>query len=90
MSERTSNDAVRTCPYCGQSYQPEAGDFHDDSREEECGGCGKKYWAYDSFSVTHYAVPSCGLNGEDHDMVVPIGSPYAFCSKCGRCEPIGG
>lgn len=55
--EQTMNTAERVCPYCGDSYQPEAADYDDRDHEEECDGCGKTYIARDDFTVTHYAIP---------------------------------
>lgn len=56
MAKRTSDDTQRICPHCGHAYQPEAGTYSEDVREEDCEKCGRTYSAYDSFWVTHYAV----------------------------------
>ena len=90
MAEQTCDDSNRECPYCGHSYQPESEDYSNDTREEECSECGKKYIAHDSFSVTHYATPDCELNGEQHDWQprpLPGGRTHPFCERCDRCQP---
>lgn len=83
------NDVI--CPYCGNRYQPEAEDFDEDTREEECGECGKTYKLHDSFTVTHFTKPDCELNGEQHKWV-PVklrdGRVHDFCSVCNQCRPI--
>lgn len=55
--QRTTSTSERICPYCGDSYQPEACEYSEDCRGMICFQCGKAYMAYDSFEVTHYAVP---------------------------------
>lgn len=85
--EATINDPVRVCPYCGSEHQPEAEDYSEDERIEECGDCGKKYYAHDIFSVEHAARPDCELNGEQHEWEEKPKYPdYKFCEKCGRCK----
>lgn len=89
--EETSNSRGRVCPYCRHEYQPEGEDFSEDRREEECGGCGKYYYAEDVFSVRHVAVPDCELNDESHDWrdkELRGGRRHPFCEKCGKCKPI--
>jgi hypothetical protein len=91
MAERTFDDSVRKCPYCEHAYQPESETYSEDSRVEECEGCGKNYHAKDSFSVTHYAEPDCELNGEVHDWqdkCVRGGRKHPFCTKCEKCMPM--
>lgn len=81
MSEETFDNTNRICPYCGCKYQvDEPGG--EDLREEECSECGKRYHAYDTYTVTHYAVPDCELNGEQHEF--PPLSKHQFCGKCGK------
>lgn len=89
MAEKTLDDSNRICPYCGAAYQPEHEDFSEDNRIEECEGCKKRYHAYDSFSVTHYATPDCELNGEQHEwepMPTSRGRTHPFCAKCDKCQ----
>lgn len=81
MSQKTYDDCDRICPYCGHRYQVDGEDASEDVREEECVECGKVYHAYDSYRVTHYAVPDCELNGEQHEW--PI-SALPFCVKCDK------
>ena len=54
MKNSESDSNLVICPYCGSSYQPEAEEFDEQEREEECGKCGKTYLVYNEFSVTHY------------------------------------
>jgi len=89
----TLDDCNRTCPYCGHSYQVEVEDYDEDEREETCGQCGKKYWAFDNFSVTLWARPDCALNGEPHQWGEPHNSmeltgTYHHCDICGEWERI--
>ena len=79
----------RICPYCGNSYQVEGEDYSEDDRVEECDECGKKFWAFESFSVECYAKPDCEINGETHKWIpkkVREGF-HDFCSVCGKCRP---
>lgn len=48
------DDAEVICPYCLASYQPEACEYSDAEREEECEKCGKTYLLFDDCSVTHF------------------------------------
>jgi predicted nucleic acid-binding Zn ribbon protein len=48
------DDATVICPHCGASYQPEAEDYSEDSRDEECSSCGETYTVWQEFSVTHH------------------------------------
>jgi len=41
------------CPYCGNSYQPEAEDYDTDCRDEECDKCGKAFDVWQEFTVYH-------------------------------------
>lgn len=82
----TRTDGQRECPYCHNCYQPEASDFNEDPSAEQCGACGKHYFAYDSAVVTHHAIPYCDLNGEEHEFktrITPNGS-WRMCQKCGK------
>lgn len=90
-AQQTFDDSVRKCPYCGNSYQPEAADYSEDSREEECSECGKTYRAHDCFTVTHYGTPDCELNGEAHVWVprrTGLSRTHPFCDKCDKCMPM--
>lgn len=51
------HDAKVVCPHCGHSYRPEAADYSDHPRVEECDKCGKEYELWDEFSVTHHTRP---------------------------------
>ena len=82
----------RSCPYCRYSYPVEAEDYSEDTIEEECEECGKKFWAYDIISVTHYSAMDCELNGEKHNWrpeSLSNGETHDFCSVCGECRPFG-
>ena len=86
--EETFDECDRICPYCGGAYQVEAEDYSEDVQEEECEECGKKYYAHDSFSVDHLAIPDCKLNGDNHTWEsVPVNmGRHDFCSVCGKCR----
>ncbi len=90
MSERyeeqcDGGDAI--CPYCKATFQPEAEDYSEDSREIECDECGKKYWLHQSFTVDHWTKPDCALNGEAHVWDSRARFPDShFCEVCGKCE----
>lgn len=89
FSEQTDK-TDRVCPYCGYDYQVEGEDYSDDVRAEECEECGKKYFAYESFFVTHHAVPDCELNGEAHKWIsekVSANGFHDFCAVCSKCRP---
>lgn len=88
MYEETMDSCNRICPYCGCSYQVESEDYSEDTREEECEECGKKYHSSDMFSVDHFARPDCVLNGDDHKWEpLPItGGHHDFCSVCRECR----
>jgi len=84
--EETMHGCNRICPYCKSSYQVETEDYTDDQHEEECYECGKKYYAYESFSVDYFAKPDCILNGYPHQwerLSIKNGG-YNFCSVCGE------
>jgi len=49
-----NDDCLVICPYCGNGYWPEADEFDESEREEECEKCGATYLLRDSFSVTHH------------------------------------
>lgn len=86
MISETMDDCLRICPYCENSYQVESEDYSEDAREEECDHCGKKYYACDSFLVTHYAVPDCELNGEKHRWAYDGNFNLQMCTRCGKAE----
>ncbi len=88
--EDTMDDTDMICPYCGYKYQVESEDYSEDCRIEECDECGKKYHAYDNFSVSHHAKPDCGLNETEHDwqpQTITEGT-HDFCNICNKCKPI--
>lgn len=80
------DDSVVRCPYCKHEYQPEAEDYSEDTREEECSECGKKYWLYQAFTVDHYVKPDCALNGQEHqwDIVSKRRPDYQSCGVCNK------
>lgn len=82
-SQMDSDNVI--CPYCKHEYQPEAEDYSEDTREEECSECEKKYWVYQSFSVDHHAKPDCELNGEQHKWdVIPRHPEHQSCDVCDK------
>ena len=86
----TAHDDKMECPYCGHSYQPESEDYSEDEICEECEECGKHYFSYQSFNVTHFARPDCVLNSVSHNyepVTLRNGKTYKFCSVCGKAEP---
>ena len=88
--EETWDNCDRVCPYCAHRYQVEAENYSEDVREEDCDECGKKFYGYESFSVSHYSKPDCELNGDEHKWEpTPIsgGRSHDFCSVCGECRP---
>lgn len=48
------DDTLVICPHCGHSYQPEAADFSEAQRVEECDQCHRNFQRYDEFTVTHH------------------------------------
>ena len=87
------DDAGVICPYCHYTYQPEPCDYDENSQDAECGECGKRYWVYQSFSVTHHTTPDCELNGGEHKFghhvfhTVPTSRlKYNCCSVCDKLE----
>ena len=86
--EETWDVCNRICPYCGESYQVESEDYSEDTHEEECDDCGKKYYGHENFSVSCIAKPDCVLNGDDHIWEpIPVkGGTHDFCSICGECR----
>ena len=87
--EEKMDDCNRICPYCGYSYQVESEDYSEDTREEECSECSKKFYSRENFSVTHYAIPDCEINGDVHNWepVKTSSGHHDFCSICGKCRP---
>lgn len=83
-------DDCRECPYCGYTYQVECEDYSEDLREEECSECGKKYWASESTSVTHFSTPDCTVNGQEHDWLKILSDfgrrHYRECRECSKFE----
>jgi len=89
--DETLNDDVVECPYCGYKYQPESEDYDEDTREEECQECSKKYYLSQSFSVTHHANPDCEINELEHNyetVKLNNGGQHDFCTVCGKCKPL--
>src|SRR4051794_31655370 len=89
--EDQQDDNVVICPYCHDSYQPESEDYDEDSREEECGSCGKRYYLHQSFSVTHHTSPDCEINGKEHQferIKLNDGREADFCTFCDKCRSI--
>ena len=89
--EYEQDDTNVICPYCKHEYQPEAEDYSEDERIEECDECGKKYTISQSFSVTHHSEPDCEINGLEHDWRprdLRSGRTHDFCEECGQCRPV--
>ena len=83
------NNAI--CPYCYAKYQVESEDYDEDSHEDECGECGKKYRLAQHFSVTHHTYPDCELNGEQHQferIQLSSGREADFCTICNKCRSL--
>jgi hypothetical protein len=77
------------CPYCKNRYQVEGEDYSEDIHDIECSECGKKYYLYQSFSVTHHTTPCCELNKEQHQferIVFKDGKEADFCMICDKCQ----
>ncbi len=84
-----NHDAI--CPYCSSKYQVESEDYDEETRVEECENCGKKYWIYQSFSVTHHTRPDCELNGVAHHyqrITLRNGKEALFCNICDNLKKI--
>lgn len=80
-----SDDAVVRCPYCKHEYQPESEDYSENTREQECSECEKKFWLYQNFSVTHCVKPDCELNGSQHEWdSVRTNPAYQSCGICDK------
>jgi len=82
----SSDDDLVICPYCKHSYQPEAEDYSEDTREQECGECEKKFWLHQEITVSHCVKPDCELNGEQHqwDFVDSKRRDYQSCDVCDK------
>ena len=86
------NDAV--CPYCGDRFQVEGEDYKDEGIKVqiECDGCKKKYYLQQEYEVSHTSTPDCGINNEEHDLVlnktpcVVNLRPYFYCRKCNKTK----
>ncbi len=72
------------CPYCKSTYQPESEDYSEDTREEECSECGKKFYLHQCFSVDHRTRPDCELNGSEHEWDTVHNHPDN--QSCGICN----
>lgn len=85
-----SDDGVVRCPYCKHEYQPEAENYSEDTRQDECSECGKKFWLYQDFTVTHVVKPDCELNGQPHKWDGVHGRPgYESCDVCDKWRHVG-
>jgi len=92
----TSSDYDIECPYCHHKYIPDAENYNEDVRPDECGECGKKYFLHQTFTVYHRTDPDCELNGIEHNFVNSdyldgdgkIISIVQYCSVCDK-ERIG-
>lgn len=88
--ERQCDNGLVICPYCKESYQPDAETYSEDSREDDCPECGKKFHLHQSFDVWHHTQPDCEMNGATH-IWTPVnlqsGKVHDFCSTCGKCRP---
>ena len=85
QAKHLSDDANVICPYCKYEYQPEAEDYSEDTREEECHKCGKKFWVWQAFSVDHHSKPDCELNGEQHEWDA-VSARKPDWQSCGKCD----
>lgn len=56
--ESQADDNLAICPYCKETYQPEAEDYSEDELEIECFHCEKKFYLSQVFSVSHQTRPS--------------------------------
>lgn len=79
------DDSVVRCPYCKYDYQPESEDYSEDTREDECSECGKKFWLHQVFTVDHCVNPDCELNGEQHQWDT-VSESHADYESCGVCD----
>lgn len=79
--------ADRICPYCNHHFDDIDAEVSpdEDSREEECPSCCRKFWAYETIlGVSLHSTPDCALNGEEHAFEYFLGNEYGRCTKCGR------
>lgn len=51
MENSERDDRFAICPYCGERYKVEPGDYSQDPRTEECEECGKTYLVWQEVSV---------------------------------------
>lgn len=82
--EQEFHESDSVCPYCQHSFQVEAEDYSEDTREVVCFGCKKKYWLRQDFDVTHYSTPDCELNGQQHQWLATVTPGYERCEECDR------
>lgn len=87
QAKALSDDSNVICPYCKYTYQPEAESYSEDTRTEECEGCGKKFHVWQVFTVDHHSKPDCALNGEEHEWDVLSNRRPDFQS-CGKCDKL--
>lgn len=78
------HDSNSVCPYCGHSYQVESEDYSENTREDECSKCGKKYYLTQSFTVTHETRPDCVLNGAEHRWIKGRSPGFESCEECDK------
>ena len=88
MYEETESNDKRECPYCGNREEVEPEEYSEDERIEECDACGKKYFACESYSVTHCAMPDCELNGGKHEWHHPCNSFWKECRVCEKYKRV--
>lgn len=88
MAEETCNYEGLECPYCGHLNHVESEDYDEDYYFRECYECDKKFYASQSYSVSHNAKPDCELNQEQHDFEIHVretdGFKYKVCLKCDK------
>ena len=82
------DDSVVVCPYCNHQYQPEAEDFNEEERIQECMNCEKKFHHQDEISYTHSTRPDCEINGEAHVWELVESCNHDFCAVCDTIKPL--
>jgi hypothetical protein len=92
MSEFTDeiDSSVVICPYCKDEYEPEGEDFNEESRIEECGNCGSKYYLNQQVTYDNCTQLDCEINGDSHkwESSELSNGNHDFCSVCDKCRPI--
>lgn len=65
--EKTTNQLVVECPYCGYVRDPYPSENADKvERVEGCERCGQKYYLMEEMVILRHATPDCELNGIAH------------------------